>query len=129
MASRHVIMIDFEVSRRRVHLIGIDDGELRHHSHVLMPHQVAVVHVRRQRVLVRRELDRQLNGLPGGQQHGVLPAQSRIRCGRTQRDDLKRHPMDMEVVRLVVGVLYGPQLGCASSDYGVDSRHLHLIDR
>ena len=30
-------------------------------------------------------------------------------------------------MRLVVGVPYGPQLGCASSDYGVDSRHLHLM--
>jgi hypothetical protein len=35
--------------------------------------------------------------------------------------------MDMEVVRLVVGAAYGPQLGRASSDYGVDSRHLHLM--
>ena len=35
--------------------------------------------------------------------------------------------MDMEVVRLIVGVTYGPQLGCAGSDNGVDSRHLHLM--
>ena len=35
--------------------------------------------------------------------------------------------MNVEVVRLVVGAPYGPQLGCPSSDYGVDSRHLHLM--
>jgi hypothetical protein len=35
--------------------------------------------------------------------------------------------MDMEVVRLVVGVLYGPQLGAAGPDNGIDARHLHLL--
>ena len=32
-----MIMIDFKCPRGGVDLIGMDDGELRHHSHVLLP--------------------------------------------------------------------------------------------
>src|SRR4030095_5369658 len=33
----------------------------------------------------------------------------------------------MEVVRLIVGVVYGPQLSGTGSDHGVDARHVHLL--
>jgi hypothetical protein len=46
----HLTMIDFQGPVGGVDLIRIDDGELRYPSHVLVPHQVAVVHVRRQRI-------------------------------------------------------------------------------
>jgi hypothetical protein len=41
MAGCHVIMIDIQGPRRRLHLITVDHDELRHHAHVLMTHQVA----------------------------------------------------------------------------------------
>ena len=56
MAGCQMSVIDIKSPRCCVHLIGIDHGELRHHSLVLVPHQVAVIHVRRQRVLVRTDL-------------------------------------------------------------------------
>src|SRR5512133_230303 len=44
-----------------------------------------------------------------------------------RRNDLKRHPMDVKVVWLIVCVAYRPQLRCAGSNNGVDARHLHLL--
>jgi hypothetical protein len=41
--------------------------------------------------------------------------------------DLERHPMNVEVVRLIVGVLHRPQLGRVGSDHAVDPRHFHLL--
>ena len=55
MAGCQVIVIDIKGPRCRAHLIGVDHGELRHHPLVLVPHQVAVIHVRRQWVPVRRK--------------------------------------------------------------------------
>jgi hypothetical protein len=53
---------------------------------------MTVVHVRRLRVLVRWELDRQLDRLLGGQQDGVLPAELRIGSSRPWRNDLNATP-------------------------------------
>src|SRR5215217_7782871 len=90
-------------------------------------HQVAVVHVRGQRVLVWREVDRQLNRLAAGQQHGILPAQLRIWRACSGGNGLEGHPVYMEVVRLIMRVAYRPQLCGAGSNNSVDARHLHLV--
>jgi hypothetical protein len=61
--------------RRARHLVlgaGFDHHELAHHAFVLVAQQVAVIHVRRQRIGVPGELHRPAYGGVPGHEHGVL---------------------------------------------------------